>query len=74
MDFSKSVTGKVVGPGSYQVQQEERTDLGKIGKGPKFEPNYNKNVIVHLLSLVLAHMKFLLQLENSPSIVQAPKK
>lgn len=42
-DFSKSITGKRVGPGVYEVQTDEKLNLGKIGKGPKFGPNKNKN-------------------------------
>lgn len=43
-DFSKSITGRNVGPGNYQLQKEDNLSLGKMGKNPKFDPNRNKNV------------------------------
>lgn len=50
-DFSKSITGKNVGPGVYQVEKQDPILLGKIGKGPKFDPEKNKNVCCLLFSL-----------------------
>jgi hypothetical protein len=43
-DFSRSITGKNVGPGVYQIEKQDPSALGKIGKSDKFEPNKNKNV------------------------------
>ena len=43
-DFSKSITGRSVGPGVYEVRTKEELSLGKIGTSPKFPANKNKNV------------------------------
>ena len=45
-DFTKSMTGRKIGPGAYQVDQPTPLSLGKLGKSPKQEPNQNKNVLL----------------------------
>ena len=72
-DFSKSITGKRVGPGVYEVQTDEKLNLGKIGKGPKFGPNKNKNVKIFLFSLDQDHTKFPPLLENCQSTAQGQR-
>jgi hypothetical protein len=72
-DFSKSVTGKHVGPGIYEVQREEHLEMGKIGKSLKFEPNRNKNVIFMVFSLDQDLIRFRQASENFLSTVQGLK-
>ena len=73
-DFSKSITGKRVGPGVYEVQTDQKLNLGKIGMGPKFDSNKNKNVNISLFSLDQDLMKSLLVLENCQNIAQDQRK
>ena len=51
-DFSKSITGKRVGPGVYEASKQNKSQYGKMGRGDKFPPNYNKNVTIWGFSLV----------------------
>jgi hypothetical protein len=44
VDFSKSLTGKKVGPGSYRLDANAKSELGKMSKSMKFAKNYDKNV------------------------------
>jgi hypothetical protein len=56
-DFSKSVTGKRVGPGVYEVRRRESLTYGKMGKDGKFPKSKNANVHPHILSPVLDHIR-----------------
>jgi len=44
VDFSKSLTGKKVGPGSYRVDTTGKSELGKMSKSMKFAKNNDRNV------------------------------
>jgi len=69
-DFSKSITGRQVGPGGYEVRTREQISLGKIGKSDKFLANKNRNVIFILFSLVQVITKSQIKLEPFQSIVR----
>jgi hypothetical protein len=47
VDFSRSLTGKQVGPGSYHFDKysNSKVELGKMSKSMKFAKDLNFNVI-----------------------------